>query len=56
MAQSINDYLKSYGVDPNERYSNTSKKTTTSKKTSSSSGGSYSNKYYKTVTERNGSK
>lgn len=56
MAQSINDYLKSYGVDPNERYSNTSKKTTTSKKTSSSSGGSSSNKYYTTVTESNGSK
>ena len=56
MAQSINDYLKSYGVDPNERYSNTSKKTTTSKNTSSSSGGSSSNKYYTTVTESNGSK
>jgi len=59
MAQSINDYLKSYGVDPNERYSNSSstkKTTTTTKKTSGSSGGSSSNKYYTTVTESNGSK
>lgn len=57
MAQSINDYLKSYGVDPNERYSNTTKNTTTTtKKTSNSSGGSSSNKYYTTVTESNGSK
>ena len=59
MAQSINDYLKSYGVDPNERYSNSSstkKTTTTTKKTSGSSGGSSSNKYYTTVTESNGTK
>ena len=61
MAQSINDYLKSYGVDPNERYSNT---TSSNKTTSSSSSGSSkkknnsssSSKYYTTVTESNGTK
>lgn len=62
MAQSINDYLKSYGVDPNERYSN--KSSSSSKKTTSSSSGSSSkkntsssssSKYYTTVTEKDGS-
>ena len=63
MAQSINDYLKSYGVDPNERYSNKKTTTTTTTKTSGSSGGSSkknntssSSKYYTTVTESNGTK
>ena len=62
MAQSINDYLKSYGVDPNERYSNKKTTTTTTTKTSGSSGSgskkntSSSNKYYTTVTESNGTK
>lgn len=37
MAQSINDYLKSYGVDPNERYSNKKSNTSGSRRKSSSS-------------------
>lgn len=37
MAQSINDYLKSWGVDPNERYSNKKSTTSSSRRKSSSS-------------------
>ncbi len=66
MAQSINDYLKSYGVDPNERYSNEKTTTSSSKKKSSSSKSSpsksssskslssNSNRYTTTVTRKDG--